>query len=82
LNRWSVTIALGALILGTLMWRAYLVVGWHYFDMPYTSAIVSIFRFDGEAAEDAIYFEAWLEYTTVAAIFLTGARLLWRRISN
>jgi hypothetical protein len=47
LNKWSVTIGLGALILGTLMWTAYPVVGWHYFDMPHINIIVSIFHFDG-----------------------------------
>ena len=82
MNRRSIIIALAALILGALMWRAYLVVGWHYFDMPHTNVIVSIFHFDGEAAEDAIYFEFWLECIAAAAIFLTGAGLLWRRISN
>jgi hypothetical protein len=82
LNKWSVTIGLGALILGTLMWTAYLVVGLHYFDIPHINIIVSIFHFDGEAAENAIYFETWLEYVAAAAILLTGARLLWRRVSN
>ena len=52
------------------------------FDMPHINIIVSIFHFDGEAAENAIYFETWLEYVAAAAILLTGARLLWRRISN
>ncbi|MBU6464046.1 MAG: hypothetical protein KGK01_12505 [Bradyrhizobium sp.] len=82
MNKWSVAIGLEALILGMLMWTAYLVVGWHHFEMPHTNIIVSIFHFDGEAAEDAIYFEAWLEYVAAAAILLTGAHLLFRRISN
>ena len=59
-----------------------MLVWWHHFDMPYTDFINSIFHFDGEAAEDAIYIEIWLEFTAAAAIFLIGVRVLWRRISN
>jgi hypothetical protein len=81
-NKWPVIITCGALILGTLTWRAYLTFGWHYFDMPYPNVIASIFHADGESAEDAVYIEVWLESVAAAAIVLIGARLLWRRISN
>jgi hypothetical protein len=62
--------------------RAYTVIGWHYFDMPYPNVIASILHLDGESAEDAIYSEVWLEFIAAAAIVLIGARVLWRRISN
>jgi hypothetical protein len=81
-NKWRAVILCGALISGTLMWRAYMVIGWHYFDMPYPRVIGPIFHLDGEAAQDAIYGEIWLEFIAASAIALIGARLLWRRISN
>jgi hypothetical protein len=62
--------------------RAYMLIGWHYFDMPYPHAIASIFQLDGELAEDAIDGEVWLEFVGAVAILLIGARFLWRRISN
>lgn len=81
-NKRSIIISCGAMILGTIIWRAYLVIGWHYFDMPYPHVIAPIFRLDGEVAQDAIYGEIWLEFVAAAAIVLIGARVLWRRISN
>jgi hypothetical protein len=49
--KWTALIAIGSLVLGTLLMRGYMTVWWHYFDMPYPDVIAPAFHLDGEAAK-------------------------------
>jgi len=80
--KWAAIILVSAIVIGTLLFVAYMRIGWPYFDMPYPHAIGPMFHLDGESAEDAILIEVWLEFIVLAAIVLSGARFLWRRGSN
>jgi hypothetical protein len=78
----TIPIAIGALVIGTLLFRAYMTLGWPYVDVPYPDVIAPAFDLDGEHAEDAIYAEVWLEFITVTALALIGARFVLGRLSN
>ena len=80
--KWAITIAVGALIIGTLFFQAYVTVGWHYFNMPFPHLVGPMFHLDGEGAEDAVYAEIWLEFIAVTALALIGARFALGRLSN
>jgi hypothetical protein len=80
--KWVATIAVGALIVGTILMRVYMTVGWHHFNMPYPHILGPMFHLDAESGEDAVYFELWLEFVAISAIGLTGALLVWKRLFN
>jgi hypothetical protein len=82
LVKWITTIAVVALVVGTILMRGYMTVGWHHFDMPYPHIIGPMFHLDGESGEDAVYFELWLEFVAISAIGLAGARFVWKRLFN